>query len=218
MKRELRFVSSEIRAEQAEGEPIKLRWYPAVFDQSTDLGPFTESIARGAFADSLRKDDIRALIDHDPSLILARSSGAVDSNLVLREDETGLYAEATPPDTTRVHDLIKDIRAKNITGGSFGFILEKSEDQSWERFSDGRKAHRTIKRVKLFDVSIVSYPAYASTERYGIAVRGLPYEVRSLEEIVAEAQADFDPELFEKRKNHLSFLDRSMQLQKANLI
>jgi uncharacterized protein len=154
--REYRNFSHEIKSERAEGESIaKIVGYAAVFRQKTDLGFFTESIAPGAFKASLdRGDDVRALIDHDPSKIIGRSP----KTLMLTEDDTGLKYEVTPPDTVLARDLVTNISAGLITQSSFGFYIEREEvDQS------GDKPHFTILEARLFDVSPVTFPAYEGT-------------------------------------------------------
>lgn len=163
----------------SEGEGLSLRGYAAVFEQDTDLGPFTESIQRGAFRDSIqRRDDVAALIDHDPSLIVARTPDTLE----LSEDEHGLKVRISPAKTTIASDLMENIRAGNVKQMSIGFWVE----EELADFDTREKPHFTITRAKLFDVSAVTFPAYKQTEigfaRYGeiseneIRSRLQPYE------------------------------------------
>ena len=75
-----------IEVREAEGEAMVLEGYAAVFNSETDLGPFREVIKPGAFTDVLT-NDVRALINHDPNLVLGRTS---NGTLTLEQDERGL--------------------------------------------------------------------------------------------------------------------------------
>jgi len=143
----------------------KLVGYAAVFDsKSEDLGGFREVIKAGAFATPLSNgDDVRALVDHDSSLILGRTKAGT---LTLTEDSTGLLAEITLPDTQVARDLSTSIARGDVDQMSFGFVVS---DDEWA-IEDGQDI-RTITGIgSLFDVSVVTYPAYASTE---VALRSL---------------------------------------------
>ena len=155
------YGSADLRVEKRTGdngeEGEVIFGYAAVFNQdSEDLGWFTESVDPGAFKETVKNDDIRALFDHDPSIILGRNRA---KTLRLREDDTGLHMEIDVPETQAARDVVVSIRRRDITGASFGF---RTLDDSWET-KDG-KEHRTLKRVMLFDVSPVAFPAYTDTE------------------------------------------------------
>lgn len=169
----------DFRVEQAEGEELpKLEGYAALFNSETDLFFCTESIAPGAFKDCIeRGDDVRALIDHDPSLIIARTP----KTLQLSEDEKGLRVVINPANTSVGRDIVESIRRGDITQMSFGFYIE-AESVQWA--GEGReKPHFTIERVRLFDVSPVTFPAYEETE-IGLARS----EARGKEEFDARVQ------------------------------
>ncbi|HHW13481.1 MAG TPA: hypothetical protein GXX28_00935, partial [Firmicutes bacterium] len=82
---ERRAFPLEVREVAAEKRTIV--GHAAVFDTITDLGWFQERVARGAFAESIRVDDVRALFNHDPNIVLGRNKAGT---LRLSEDETGL--------------------------------------------------------------------------------------------------------------------------------
>jgi uncharacterized protein len=132
--------------------------YAAVFDSlSEDLGGFRERVRVGAFTRSLRDGaDVRALIDHKPSEILGRTKA---HTLTLRPTARGLLAYIDPPNTTRARDLMESIRRGDIDGMSFGF---KTVGDEWHT-EDGVEI-RDLCDVDLFDVSVVTFPAYPSTE------------------------------------------------------
>lgn len=127
----------------------------AVFGQRVPIADFTEEIAPGAFAESLRSGtDVIALVDHDPSRLLGRLR---NKSLRLSEDSRGLAFEIDVPDTSLGRDMIAMAERGDLGGASFGFMTPKGGDR-WE----GR--NRTLVRVDLVDVSVVqSFPAYPAT-------------------------------------------------------
>jgi hypothetical protein len=132
---------------------------------SEDLGGFREIIAPGAFDDVL-ENDVRALINHDGNLILARTTSGT---LKLSTDEKGLKYEFDMPQTSYGKDLAISMKRGDVTQSSFAFTVE---NDNWET-KDGMDV-RTITKVKrLFDVSPVTYPAYPDADDLVIAQRGL---------------------------------------------
>lgn len=145
--------------------------YAAVFERETDLGWFTEEVAPGAFKETIEDDDIRSLVDHDSSRILGRTSA---ETLRVSEDERGLRMEIDVPDTSAGRDIVTSIKRGDVDGASFSFDVL---DDKWET-RDG-KDHRTLERVKLYDVGPVTFPAYTDTT---VAARSLE-AVRNGEEV-----------------------------------
>ena len=191
MKLERRaFELTELEVRADENEPKKIRGYAAIFEKlSVPLWGFREKIAKGAFAESIKKDDIRALWNHDPNYVLGRNKSGT---LALEEDDKGLKIEVTPPDTQWARDLLVSIERKDVTQMSFGFEVEKDE---WDR-SDEKNVIRTLLKSRLSDVSPVTFPAYPQTS----------VGVRSTEEVyneflASELQGDKDAE--EKRNQEL---------------
>lgn len=183
---EKRMHVAELRVERSEAEAPKIRGYAAVFDSlSEDLGGFTERINAGAFAEAIRRDDVRALINHDPNLVLGRNRSGT---LTMREDGSGLAVEITPPDTQAARDLLALMERGDVSQMSFAFTVSK-EDQSWERNGEGPWI-RTIRRVaRLFDVSVVTYPAYPSTSAAMRALEQYQQEASAPQAHLAEARA-----------------------------
>lgn len=134
----------------------KLIGYAATFNRDTDIGWFSESIAPGAFARSLKdRPDVRALFDHDSGRIIGRVQSG---NLVVREDSTGLYCEIDPVNTTDGNNVRELVSTRTVDGMSFGFYPKIVQ---WELRGD--KDHRTLIDVELIEVSIVPFPAYDGT-------------------------------------------------------
>jgi len=164
MNHETRITGSvDVRMIESGGVP-KLVGYAAKFGtRSQDLGGFTETIRAGAFARAIsEKQDVRALINHDPNQVLGRTTSGT---LTMSEDANGLLVEITPPDTRYAEDLAKLIKRGDINQMSFAF---KTVTDDW-RMVDGLP-QRELVDVNLYDVSPVTYPAYADTS---IASRAL---------------------------------------------
>lgn len=153
-----RFRSVEFRTDDRGDDVPAIEGYAAVFDDKTDMWLFTESIARGAFAESLeRGDDVRALFNHNPSMVLGRSkAGTVE----LKEDDKGLWTKIYPPKTELGRSVVELIKRGDISQMSFGFFV----DEEAVDYKDGQKPHVTIRKATLFDVSPVTFPAYENTE------------------------------------------------------
>lgn len=128
-----------------------LTGYAARFGSEARIGNYTETIAHGAFRDSLGRD-ILALSDHDPAKVLARTKSGT---LELREDDMGLFYNIQVPDTQAGRDVLALAERGDLGGMSFGFT---AEDENWE----GRK--RELRKVRLHEISVVSaWPAYPET-------------------------------------------------------
>lgn len=186
---------ASVRAEELDGSGY-LIGYASVFNEQTDIaGLFRESIAPGAFKEALeRKDDTRVLFNHDPNLIIARST---NGTLEMVEDEKGLLCRIKLPNTTLGNDLRVLIDEGTISQMSFGFYIEKEERKG---VVDGLPWFE-IQSVRLFDVAPVTYPAYEGTS---IKV------ARSLDERILEIKkAEY--ELLKKEKER-AFKYRSRKI------
>lgn len=192
-KRETRFVNfSEIRVDDT-GGAMKIGGYAAVFDKEAviyDL--FREKIARGAFADSLKTDDVRAFWSHNSELVLGRTS---NGTLKLKEDERGLGFELDLPDTSLGRDSFVSIKRGDVDGVSIGFQTVTHE---WTRGKENELHLRTIKSAKLYEISPVAFPAYKETE---VSARSLDEGlVKEVEASWAVRQKELQDALAEKRE------------------
>ncbi len=143
------------------GENRRIRGTAVVFNSLSEvLGGFMgfrEKIAPEAVDRTLRNGlDVRALVDHDPSKILGRTKAGT-----LRLDKTaqGLQVTIDPPDTSVARDIAESISRGDVTGMSFGF---RTLEDTWDEKTD--PPTRTVQDMEIFDVSIVSFPAYPTTE------------------------------------------------------
>jgi len=159
-----------------EDKPERLSGHAAVYYRDEDPltefdifgdGSFVERVEPGAFDRALKEgQDVRALVDHDPSRILGRSTAGT---LSLSTDDAGLAYRIDVPDTQVGRDILVSVRRGDITGSSYAFRVTREE---WE---DDKEEHRTIRRildVDLFDVGPVSFPAFAGTD-VSVAKRSL---------------------------------------------
>ena len=163
---EKRYFNIDTRTEKREDGTTSITGHASVFNHlSEDLGGFREKIAPGAFSDVL-DNDVRALVNHDPNLLLARTTSGT---LKLEETEDGLQYSFDVPNTTYGNDLVISMDRGDITQSSFAFTVE---DDSWETTKDGDV--RTINKVKtLYDCSCVTYPAYPGADDLTLAKRSL---------------------------------------------
>ena len=162
-------------------EGMTFTGYAAVFNSDSEPLPFIERIAPGAFRGSLRnRNDIKMLWNHDSGQPLASTRAG---NLRLTEDDRGLFVEALLPRTTLGNDVRELVSTGIVDSMSFGFTVARGGDE-WS--VDG--SVRTLKKVVLREVSIVSFPAYPATAG-STAVRGLD-KVAKRAEVDADALAD----------------------------
>lgn len=154
------FTIAGLKIERRDGQLAKIIGHAAVFNQlSEDMGGWREQISPGAFAEAIGRDDVRALINHDPNLVLGRNRAGT---LTLSEDDQGLLTEITPPDTSYARDLIISMERGDINQMSFGFSVSPN-GATWGETTDGIYV-RTITQCNLYDVSPVTFPAYTHTD------------------------------------------------------
>lgn len=154
--RQLRSVASEFKTRSEENGDLYINGYFSVFNSVYEIWPgATESIAETAF-DGALSDDIRCLIDHETRLVLGRNKS---NTLELKTDSRGLWGEVKiNPNDQDAMNLYQRVKRRDVDQCSFGFdiIEEEFEDR-------GDSVHWTIKKVKLYEVSIVTFPAYTDT-------------------------------------------------------
>lgn len=159
MDREIRTVEfRDVEVRQAtEDEPPVIRGYAALYDVETDLGYCREVIRPGAFTAALKRDDVRALFNHDPSFVLGRTKSGT---LLLDEDARGLPVVIVPPDATWARDLIASMQRGDVNQMSFAFSVN---EETWLKEREYETPLRELLDVTLYDVSVVTFPAYPET-------------------------------------------------------
>ena len=172
-----------IEVRESEGDDMTLEGYAAVYNSETDLGHFREVIKPGAFDDVL-DNDVRALINHDPNLILGRTT---NGTLELSVDERGLKYKVKLGDQQYAKDFYESVKRGDISQSSFAFTID---EQSWNE----ERTVRSVDKVRqLLDVSPVTYPAYAAAT---VQARDQQLET---EEANAVAEADTDTTVIENQ-------------------
>lgn len=155
---ERRCITVNLRT-AADGEARTLEGYAVVFGSiSEDLGGFREVIEPGAFSEALAETpDVRALFNHDPNLVLGRT---INGTLILAEDARGLHISVTLPPTTYAQDIAALVERNDVNQMSFAFRTRKG-GETWTT-EEGQRLRR-LRSLSLYDVSVVTYPAYQAT-------------------------------------------------------
>lgn len=170
---EINDIGMQIRSAESkfntreDGEDLYIEGYFSVFNSNYELWQgATESIDSHAFDNAL-SDDIRALVDHDTHLVLARNKAGT---LELKIDSRGLWGKIriNPKDSDAMN-LYERVKRGDVDQCSFGFDIL---DQEAEYREDGT-VHWTIKSVKLYEVSVCTFPAYEDTS---VSARKKDYE------------------------------------------
>lgn len=156
MKREVHPIQTQFQTRDENGSPI-IEGYFAVFNSIYEIAPgMTESVAPGAFSKTLA-GDIRALTNHDTTLVLGRTKA---HTLELREDEHGLWGKISiNPNDADAMNLYERVKRGDVDQCSFGFDIVAEETD----FRDDGTVHWTIQDVKLYEVSCCTFPAYQET-------------------------------------------------------
>lgn len=142
-----------------DGEDLTIEGYFAVFNSTYDIGyGMSESIAPGAF-DGVLADDVRALVNHDSTLVLGRTKAGT---LSLSQDSRGLRGSVKiNPNDQAARDLYERVKRGDVDGCSFGFDIGEEETE----YLDNGDVHWTITRIaKLYEVSACTFPAYTETD------------------------------------------------------
>lgn len=173
--REVRPVRTDFATRDDNGN-LTIEGYFAVFNSIYEIAPnMTESVAQGAFSNSL-SGDIRALTNHDTTLVLGRTKA---HTLELREDEHGLWGRITiNPNDRDAMNLYERVKRGDVDQCSFGFEIVNEETD----FRDDGSVHWTIKDVNLYEVSACTFPAYQETN---IAARSAQREQIKKRELAA---------------------------------
>ena len=147
----------ELRSDGEGGEKKSLRGYAAKFDSlSVPLFGFREKIKRGAFKESLKDNNVRALWNHNTDIVLGSTK---NGTLRLEEDDKGLRFDLDLPETQAGRDAAITVSRGDVEGMSFAFGVQKEE---WDE-SDPKDVIRTLIKLDLHEVSPTAFPAYTKT-------------------------------------------------------
>lgn len=169
-------ITPELRVDASDSAP-EIEGYAAVFGQWSELlfGFFREMILPGAFDDVLG-DDVRGLKNHDPNFILGRNrAGTLD----LATDSQGLHFRVRPPARSSwVRDLLESMERGDINQSSFAF--DAAKDKWYVQNDEGEtEERREVEKAKrLYDISIVTYPAYPTAMAHVRSIADLNQHLR----------------------------------------
>lgn len=170
---ETRQLTTMMELRKLENEDEFIEGYALKFNQwSNPLGlkhKFVEKISERSL-DGADMSNVVAYVNHDKNQIVGRSG----ANMDLEVDDVGLKFRIKPNNSTITRDLMENIKSGLINQCSFAFTIPKEERaQEWAKSEERGMLERTINKIdKLFDVSMVTTPAYNDTEVV-IGTRGL---------------------------------------------
>ena len=155
--RQVRSVPTRFETREDDNGQLVISGYFSVFNSIYEIGPgMTESVAPGTFLSSL-SGDVRALTNHDSTLVLGRTTAGT---LKLREDDVGLWGDViiNPKDSDAVNTYER-VKRGDVSQCSFGFRIIKEDTE----VKDDGSVHWTIRDVELYEVSVCTFPAYEAT-------------------------------------------------------
>lgn len=194
MEKVIRFANVELRAAE-DKDSRDVKGIAAVFNQVADMGWFDEKIDPHAF-DKCDMSDVVLNFNHNDSDLLA---GTRNSSLKLSITDKGLEQESSIIDTTTGDDVLKLVRSGLIDKMSFAFEIDRDGGQEWLMKEGDDKEHRTIKKIKkLYDVSLVTFPAYEGTS---VSARSKKYIDELANEHLVERQKETSMETRDAEQN-----------------
>ena len=163
--------ATQFQTREEESGDLILSGYFIKFDEETELWPgYYEVIKRVGVEKAIKDADIRALFNHDDSLVLGRTG---NGTLTLGVDDVGLFGDIIiNKDDPQAVGAYARVKRGDVIGCSFGFIPIKIETEERE---DGSYLD-TVLELEIFEVSPCTFPAYPQTE---IAARQKDFESQS---------------------------------------
>lgn len=187
MNKEIRSFAFEVRAEENEEHGHFLSGRPIVFNQRTDLGWMDEIIEAGAL-DQTDLKDVRFLINHNTDMIpLARSRNNNESStmqMTVDADGMGIRVDLDTENNAEAKSLYSAVSRGDISGMSFMFTVDSD---AWDDIDSNHPTRRIRSIRKVFEVSAVTFPAYAQTS---IQARGLSETLDSAKESLESVKAE----------------------------
>ena len=185
MKKEIRNFDFEVRAEENERGKM-LTGVPIVFNARTDLGWYDEIIEAGAL-DGTDLRDVRFLVNHNTDMIpLARSRNNNENStmqMTVGEDGMAIRVDLDTENNADARSLYSAVSRGDISGMSFMFTVD---GDSWDDMESDHPTRRIRKIDRVFEVSAVTFPAYAQTS---IQARGLSETLESAKDSLESARA-----------------------------
>lgn len=177
--RQVRSVPTKFETREDDNGQLVISGYFSVFNSIYEIGPgMTESVAPGTFLSSLN-GDVRALTNHDSTLVLGRTTAGT---LKLREDDVGLWGDViiNPKDSDAVNTYER-VKRGDVSQCSFGFRITQEDTE----VKDDGSVHWTIRDVDLYEVSVCTFPAYEATNVQARSAQRAEIQERRKEESFA---------------------------------
>jgi len=172
-------TSFKITRDQQTPDERVIEGYFALYESETELWQNSfEIITKGAFDNTLSKNDIRALWNHNTQYVLGRNK---NGSLELKADDKGLFATIKLPNTQYAEDLYQLVSRGDIDQASFGFNII---DEEIEELASGGYRWR-INEIDLHEISVVTFPAYENT-----TVQAREKQVQQLEQRKLQEKKD----------------------------
>lgn len=197
-EKERRMLTTDVEVREQEDESERITGYALKFNRWSDVlgGMFKEIISPEALRNA-DMSEVVALFNHDDNQILGRNGVNVD----LEVDEIGLKFRIKPTNTSYTKDLLENLRTGIVNKCSFAMSDIESE---WEDKGENEALERTITSIgKLWDVSIVTTPAYSDTE----AVVG----ARSIEKAESLIERQKRKQKLRKRLDDTAFIEKEIE-------
>lgn len=156
-ERQVRTIGTDFKTRETDDGNLYIEGYFAVFGSDYNIADgLSESIAPTAFDNSLA-GDIRALVNHDTTLVLGRTKS---NTLTLEKDNHGLFGRITVNrNDSDAMNCYERVKRGDVDGCSFGFDIVSEETD----FREDGSVHWTITDLVLYEVSCCTFPAYKET-------------------------------------------------------
>ena len=210
-KKEVRFLSLEIRAEQDEEKGAYIEGYPIVFNQETNVGGFFREVIDPESVNETLLRDVALMIGHDFGMVpLAHSRrNNENSTMHLTIDEHGVRMRALldVDGNPKAREAYSAIKRGDLSGMSFAFVVNK---ESWEDLDTDLPLRRITGMEAIYEVSLVAFPQYSGTSvqaaSEGDALESVKASLESArqqltEERAAEAEQERRTAALEKLNN-----------------
>lgn len=192
--REVRFLPLELRTEQEENEAAYIEGYPIVFNQETDMGEWRETIDPSAAGDERLLRDVALMVGHDfGSIPLAhsrRNNGSGTMQLTATDEGVFMRAMLDTENNPKAKEAYSAVKRGDLSGMSFAFTVN---EERWEDLDTDKPLRRITGFGRIFEVSLVAFPAYSGTSVQaasdGPALESVRASLESARQQLAEERA-----------------------------
>ena len=192
--REVRFLPLELRTEQEGEGAAYIEGYPIVFNQETDMGEWRETIDPSAAGDEKLLRDVALMVGHDfGSIPLAhsrRNNGNGTMQLTATDEGVFMRAMLDVENNPKAQEAYSAVKRGDLSGMSFAFIVN---EERWEDLDTDKPLRRITGFSRIFEVSLVAFPAYSGTSVQaasdGPALESVRASLESARQQLAEERA-----------------------------